>query len=401
MAVKVVIAPDKFKGSLTSFEVCDAIEKGLQKASPSFDIIKLPLADGGDGLSEVISYYTQATSQPAEVFNPLFKKIYSSWLLSADGKTAFIEMAKASGLQLLHPSQYNPSQTSNYGTGQLIKTAIDKSVEQIILGIGGSATNDGGIGMAAALGYSFIDENDNELSPIGGNLIHIKHIIRLTPTPRPTRSSGRVCLHGEGNLTSVDIDKVHVQVACDVKNLLCGANGASRMYGPQKGADAQMVEQLEAGMMNYAEVVKKDLGVDVSKTEGGGAAGGLGAGCIAFLNAELINGIQLVMQYANVEEHIRNADLVITGEGKLDEQTLEGKLVAGIASLGKKYNKPVTVLCGSRSITDKQLQQLGVSAFSIMDQTKNLQDAINNASSILTDIAFQLGSRLLTNSIYE
>jgi glycerate kinase len=385
MHVKVVIAPDKFKGSLTSFEVCDAIEKGLQKASPSFDIIKLPLADGGDGLSEVISYYTHATPQPAEVFNPLFKKIYSSWLLSADGKTAFIEMAKASGLQLLQPAQYNPSQTSTYGTGQLIKTAIDRNVEQIILGIGGSATNDGGIGMASALGYTFIDENDKKLSPIGGNLIHIKHIIRLTPNPSP---------HGDGNVTSVDIDKVQVQVACDVKNLLYGENGASRMYGPQKGADAQMVEELEAGMMNYAEVVKKDLGVDVSKTEGGGAAGGLGAGCIAFLNAELINGIQLVMQYANVEEHIRNADLVITGEGKLDEQTLEGKLVAGIASLGKKYNKPVTVLCGSRSITDKQLQQLGVSAFSIMDQTKNLEEAIRNASYILTDIAFQLGSHL-------
>jgi glycerate kinase len=385
MHVKVVIAPDKFKGSLTSFEICDAIEKGLQKASSSFEIIKLPLADGGDGLSEVISYYTQATLQPTEVLNPLFEIISSSWLLSADGKTAFIEMAKASGLQLLNQSQYNPLLTSTYGTGQLIKAAVNRGVEQIILGIGGSATNDGGIGMAAALGYKFIDENGNELSPIGKNLIHIKHIIRLTRNASP---------HEEGNLTRVDI--VRVQVACDVKNLLCGEHGASRIYAPQKGADAQMVEELEAGMMNYAEVIKKDIGVDVTKIEGGGAAGGLGAGCVAFLNAQLVNGTQLVMQYGSVEEHIRNADLIITGEGKLDEQTLEGKLVAGIASLGQQYKKPVIVLCGSINITADQLQQLGVAAaFSIMDQTKNYDEAINNASSILTDMAFEVGSHLL------
>jgi len=387
MHVKVVIAPDKFKGSLTSFEICDAIEKGLQKASSSFEIIKLPLADGGDGLSEVISYYTQATLQPTEVLNPLFEIISSSWLLSADGKTAFIEMAKASGLQLLNQSQYDPLLTSTYGTGQLIKAAVNRGVEQIILGIGGSATNDGGIGMAAALGYKFIDENGNELSPIGKNLIHIKHIIRLTLNASP---------HEEGNLTRVDIDKVRVQVACDVKNLLCGEHGASRIYAPQKGAEAQMVEELEAGMMNYAEVIKKDIGVDVTKIEGGGAAGGLGAGCVAFLNAQLVNGTQLVMQYGSVEEHIRNADLIITGEGKLDEQTLEGKLVAGIASLGQQYKKPVIVLCGSNNITADQLQQLGVAAaFSIMDQTKNYDEAINNASSILTDMAFEVGSHLL------
>jgi len=387
MAYRIVIAPDKFKGSLSSFEVCDAIEKGLQKASSSFQIIKLPLADGGDGLSEVISYYTHATPQHAEVFNPLFEKISSSWILSADGKTAFIEMAKASGLQLLRPSQYDPSQTSTYGTGQLVKAAVDKGVEQIILGIGGSATNDGGTGMAAALGYRFTDENDKELSPIGANLIYIKHIIRLTRNLSPWV---------EGNTSRVDIDKVRVQVACDVKNLLCGEHGASRIYAPQKGAEAQMVEELEAGMMNYAEVIKKDIGVDVTKIEGGGAAGGLGAGCVAFLNAQLVNGTQLVMQYGSVEEHIRNADLIITGEGKLDEQTLEGKLVAGIASLGQQYKKPVIVLCGSNNITADQLQQLGVAAaFSIMDQTKNYDEAINNASSILTDMAFEVGSHLL------
>lgn len=231
MPVKVVIAPDKFKGSLTSFEVCDAIEKGLQKASSSFEIFKLPLADGGDGLSEVISYYTHATPQPAVVFNPLFEIVTPSWLLSADGKTAFVEMAKASGLQLLKPAQYNPLRTSTYGTGQLIKAAIDKSAAHIILGIGGSATNDGGIGMAAALGYRFTDEIDKELSPVGENLIYIKHI-----------HIG----------SSVDLKNIRIQVACDVKNLLCGENGASRIYGPQKGATPQMVEQLEEGMMTYA-----------------------------------------------------------------------------------------------------------------------------------------------------
>ncbi len=377
MGYRIVIAPDKFKGSLTAFEVCDAIEKGLHAASSSFDVIKLPLADGGDGLSEVISYYTHATSQRAEVLDPLFKKKSSTWLLSADGKTSFIEMAKASGLQLLKPSQYDPSSTSTYGTGQLVKAAVNRGVKQIILGIGGSATNDGGTGMAAALGYRFIDRNGKELSPIGKNLIHIKHI---------------------DVENKIDIDSIRVQVACDVKNLLCGANGASRIYAPQKGADAKMVEELEAGMMNYTEVIKKDMCIDVSKKEGGGAAGGLGAGCVVFLNAELINGTQLVMQYGAVEDHIRNADVIITGEGKLDEQTLEGKLVAGIAATGRRYIKPVIVLCGSKNISNHQLQQLGIAAsYSILDQAKSLEDAIKNASSLLTDLAFIVGSHISEN----
>lgn len=253
--MKIVIAPDKFKGSLSSFAVCDAIEQGLLQAVSSFQITKLPMADGGDGLSEVMGHYTQASVQTSVVQNPLGTSISAGWLLSADGKTAFIEMAKASGLSLLKKRDYNPLLTSTYGTGQLIRAAIESGASAIIVGIGGSATNDGGIGMASALGYRFLDEKGNELAPIGKNLIRIKSI--------------------DGS-KAANVSKVHFQIACDVKNPLYGENGAAKIYAPQKGADEATVEDLDKGLMNYAAVVKKELGIDVSTLEGGGAAGGLG-----------------------------------------------------------------------------------------------------------------------------
>lgn len=371
MGYRIVIAPDKFKGSLTAFEVCDAIEKGLHDASSSFDIIKLPMADGGDGLSEVISYYINAQIKKSSVLDPLFRHIDASWLLSKNGGTAFIEMAKASGLSLLKDDERNPLKTSTFGTGELINVAIKSGVKQIIIGIGGSATNDGGIGMAAALGYKFLDKNAKELKPVGENLIHIHHI----DFPR-----------------QIDHTNIEFQVACDVKNILYGNEGAAKVYAPQKGATAEIVNELEEGILNYTAVIKKDLGIDVSKIEGGGAAGGLGAGCVAFLQATLLCGIDLVMQFSNAEEHIKNAETVITGEGKVDEQTLQGKVVAGITSIAKKYNKPVIVFCGRNELSSKALKAFGItSVHTISDKTKTTEEAMKNAYSLLYNGSLKIG----------
>lgn len=374
--MKIVIAPDKFKGSLDSFEVCHAIEKGLLQASASFNTIKLPMADGGDGLSNVVAYYTNARLQGASVQDPLGRIIDAHWLLSFDGKTAFIEMAKASGLQLLKQNEYNPLLTSSYGTGQLIKAAIDKGVQNIILGIGGSATNDGGIGMAAALGYLFLDENERDLPPIGKNLSRIKKI---------------VAGEKEGS------KNINFQIACDVRNFLFGDTGAARIYAPQKGANPLMVEELERGMIHFASVIKNDLGVDVATIEGGGAAGGMGAGCVAFLNGKLVSGIDLIIQMAAVEDHIRDCDVVITGEGKIDDQSLYGKAVSGIALLAKKHRKRLIAMCGSLSAEASRLNQLGFEkVYPILDDTISLQDAMKDAEKMLTRLSELCGNYLLS-----
>lgn len=376
--MKIVIAPDKFKGSLTSFEVCDAIEKGLLKACAAFDVMKLPMADGGDGLSDVIVYYTNAKLQAAKVQDPLGRIIDAQWLLSADRKTAFIEMAKASGLQLLKPGEYNPLLASTFGTGQLIEAAINAGVQNIILGIGGSATNDGGMGMAAALGYRFLDTDEKEIFPAGNNLARIE----------------RIEVDKVKNLNSINF-----KIGCDVQNLLFGETGAARMYAPQKGADSSMVEELEKGMKHFASIVKRDLGVDVSAIAGGGAAGGMGAGCVAFLNAHLVSGVDLVMELAAAENQIKNCDVVITGEGKIDDQSLHGKLVSGIASLCKMHSKRLIGVCGVLSIDQWQLKQLGFeSVYSILNNSKSVSEAMENANDFLSDLGFTIGNNLLRKS---
>lgn len=384
--LRILIAPDKFKGSMDSFQVCDAIENGLRLAAKNsgsrpapagtdFQIVKLPLADGGDGLLDIIAHYTAAQPRYTEVRDPLSRTISSSWLLSADGRTAFIEMAKASGLELLQPSEYDCLRSSTYGTGELIGEAIRAGVEEIVIGIGGSATNDGGMGMAAALGVRFLDKAGKELSPSGGSLMRLTQI----DIPRTAAWPG-----------------IHFRVASDVQNPLCGIQGASRIYAPQKGADPATVEFLEAGMLNYAAVLKKDLGIDLAARPGAGAAGGLGAGCIAFLSAELVSGVELVMEYSRALEKVQQADIIITAEGKIDGQTLQGKLVAGIADLGKRYHKPVVALCGILAVTADDLRQLGIgAAFSIVNRPMSLEEAMREGPTLLGETASQLGALLL------
>ena len=373
--MRIVIATDKFKHSLSSFEVCDAIEAGFNRASKSFHIQKLPLADGGDGLGEVLNYYGSFKKIPIVVNNPLFQPVEAYLLAAPDNSLCFIEMAQASGLHLLKREEYNCAETTSFGTGQMIAEAVALGCKKIILGIGGSATNDCGMGMAAALGYKFLDSNDKDLQPIGRNLIHVHKI----------DASHKLALDG-----------TEIQIACDVTNYLTGDAGATKMYGPQKGADHQMLEDLETGMIHFASVLKRDLGVDVTTIKGGGAAGGMGAGGVAFLDANLVGGAELIFQISKAEEQIVQADLVITGEGRIDDQTLQGKLVFAVAELCRKHNKPLIAVCGTLEIGLDQLKQSGITAaFSIINKPMDLDEAFAHAKSLLEDTSYNLAQLLL------
>lgn len=373
--MRIVIAPDKFKHSLTSFEVCKAIEEGLKNASTDFQITSLPLSDGGDGLADVLCYYTSFQQITETVHDPLWRRIKARYLFSEKEKTAFIEMAQASGLHLLQPAEYNPNLTTTYGTGELIKYSLEKGAEKIIIGIGGSATNDCGIGMAAALGYRFLDESGRDLEPVGKNLSAIKTI---------------------EDSAIVDAKTIEVQVACDVSNYLTGDEGATKVYGPQKGATPETIENLEAGMQNFSELVKRKTGLDITTIKSGGAAGGMGAGCVLFLGAEIISGAELILQYSNAEEHIKNAGVIITGEGKIDTQTMNGKLVDAVTKLCLKHQKPVIALCGTLALPADALKASGLTAaFSIVNAPMSIDDAIENAYLLLTETAYNIG-RLLS-----
>ena len=370
--MNIVVATDKFKGSLGSIAACNAIEKGLLHAAANFHIQKLPLSDGGDGLIEVVSQYRITKKIIVSVAGPLFWPVEAAYLVSEDGRTAFIEMAQASGLALLKPTEYDPLHTTTFGTGQLIKEAIQQGVSKIILGIGGSATNDGGTGMAAALGYRFLDAAGNELQPVGENLERICTIDAAAKT---------------------DLKNVVIEAATDVTNLLTGDAGAAKIYGAQKGATPAVIQQLENGMQHFAALAKKQRGIDATTIKGGGAAGGLGAGCVLFLNAKLISGVQLLLQYSNAEKFIAKANLVITGEGRLDAQTAQGKAVSGVVALSKKYGKPVVALCGAVDVDLKHVYESGLTAaFSIVPGPTTLEAAMQQTEKLLEDAAFNVGN---------
>jgi glycerate kinase len=367
--MKILIVPDKFKHSLSTFQVIDGIREGFKQASDSFDIIGLPMADGGDHFSEVMAYYTNAQKHEVEVSDPLFRPVRASYYIK--DHTAIVEMAKASGLQLLAPSEYNCAQTSTYGVGQIIGDALEHGVSELILGIGGSATNDCGIGMAAALGYRFLDRAGNEVKPTGGNMIHIEHV----EAPYRTISSA-----------------IKITVATDVSNFLTGPMGAATVYAPQKGATPEMVQQLEEGALHLAAIVQRDLGISILDIEGGGAAGGLGAGCVAFLKAVLVNGSELVFTYSQAEKHISEADVVITGEGKIDQQSLHGKLLYSLSAICKKYHKPLFAFCGTLDVTPQQLEALGVTAaFSIISKPMCREETYQHAANLLEQTAYNVG----------
>ncbi|AQG77961.1 glycerate kinase [Spirosoma montaniterrae] len=355
----ILLAPDKFRGSLTAREVTNAMTEGIRLALPTATVTALPLADGGEGTAQVLTEATEGIWHTATVYDPLGRSVEAGFGISGDGTTAFIEMALASGLGLLKTEERNPLYTSTYGTGELIREAAKKGVQKIVLGIGGSATTDAGIGMAAALGWQFLDANGQLLEPTGANLLHIAQLIRP-----------------DTNIA----DGIRVAVACDVTNPLFGPEGAAYIYGPQKGADEQAVATLDAGLRRFARLVDEQYSIALAQIPGAGAAGGLGAGAFFFLNAALQPGVDLVLETVDFDLNLANADLVLTGEGKLDRQTTQGKLIQGIADRAKHANAPVIALCGTLDLAPEAIRQMGLkAAFSVLNQPQSLREAMQTA----------------------
>ncbi|MCU4158031.1 glycerate kinase [Carboxylicivirga sp. A043] len=359
---KIVIAPDKFKGSLSGLEFCDIVKQGIKKHCPDSEIIKCPLADGGDGTIDALAYYLDGHMEELTVSDPLLRPIKASYLLSTDKQTAFIEMSAASGIRLLKKEELNPLKTSTYGTGELIKDAINKGARHILLGIGGSATNDGGLGMATALGFQFYDIRGKLLRGIGADLEQLHWIDNSNLHPQ--------------------LKNIKFEVACDVDNPLFGPDGAATVYAPQKGADSRMVKQLDDGLRNYNDIIKQTLNIDLQGIKGAGAAGGLGAGCIAFLNSELKPGIELMKEAADFEEQIKDTDWLITGEGQLDQQTLSGKVINGI--MNSLSTQKLAIFCGVNRLTDEELAETPVSYIDeIAPKALNIDDSMANAAKYL------------------
>ena len=366
--MKIVVALDKFKGSLTAAEACGIVRDALLVAHPGAQIVLKPMADGGDGTADALHTALGGEWITTEVSGPLpDMRVTAKYLWLADERRAFIEMAQASGLVLLPPEERNPLLTSTRGTGELLGDALRRGAQHIWLTVGGSATVDGGTGVAAALGWRFLDGHGSTLAPCGEALSRIKKIVA----------------------PSLVLPKI--EVLCDVDNPLCGQHGAARVFGPQKGATPPMVAQLDAGLRNLAAVVRAQLGKDILDIPGAGAAGGLAAGAIAFLNAQLVPGITTVMNACKLEDDLVGADWVITGEGAFDEQSLRGKVVAGVAALARQHGVKIAVLAGRVLLTEAQWRVAGVDlALAIAPPAMSTPDAMRQAATLLRAAAQQL-----------
>jgi glycerate kinase len=355
---KIVLAPDSFKESMTAKTVCESLEKGITKIFPHVSCIHVPMADGGEGTMQSLVDATGGKIYEAKVKGPLGNPVTAQYGISGSGDMGVIEMASASGLHLVPMENRNPCLTTTYGTGELIKACLNHGVKKLLIGIGGSATNDGGAGMLQALGGKLLDANGKDLS-FGGLALKDLHKIDLSDV--------------DIRLRDVDID-----VACDVDNPLIGEKGASKVFGPQKGANEEQVELLEAALSHYGDIIEDQLEIDVKNFSGAGAAGGLGAGLMVFLNGKLKKGIDLVIDYVKLEENIAEADLVITGEGSLDSQTFHGKTPLGVSKLAKKYNVPVIGIAGRLGDGIEGLYDEGFTAiFSIVDGVISLDEALD------------------------
>jgi len=356
--MKILVAPDKYKGSLNSFEISEIVKNTILEVDNSHNVFCFPMADGGDGTIDIIKNYIDLEKIGLNVYDPIFREIKSEYYISKDNKTAFIEMAKASGLELLKPEEQNCCYTSTFGTGQLIKDAILKGVSEIVLTIGGSATNDAGIGIASALGYQFFDSSDNELKPTGINLQKIDWI--------------------EDKNVIKQIKDVKFKIACDVNNSFYGKKGSAFVYASQKGASFPEIEILDLGLKNIAKIIKKTKNIDLQKLKYTGAAGGLGGGAIAFLNAQLVSGTNMLIGISKIKEHLDNTDLIITGEGKIDNQTKYGKVINGISQLAKKNKIPCIAICGSVELSLDEMKDLDIAFISsIVNKPCNLKEAYN------------------------
>lgn len=374
--MKVLICPDKFKECLGALQVASSIRKGMLKVMPEADFRIIPLADGGEGTVEALVESTDGRIVTVQVHDPLMRPVTAFFGITGQGDTAVIEMAAASGLSLLKPEERNPLITTTYGTGELIKYALDEGCREIIVGIGGSATVDGGVGMAQALGISFRDEHDQEIAPGGGNLNRIVSIDISNLDPRL-----RHCA---------------IYAACDVSNPLTGPTGAALVYGPQKGATPAVAKQLDDNLMHLGRLIRDVWNFEADIIAGAGAAGGLGGGIIAFLNGELKSGFELISHAVKLEKWMDWADLVITGEGKMDAQTAFGKTAGGVARMAQSTNKPVIAFAGSVEEETDNLLAMGFTVLiPIADRPLTLQQSMADAGRLLEKAAERVGRMLV------
>jgi len=357
--MNIVIAIDKFKGSLTSFEAGTQIKSAIHATHPSYQVSLFPMADGGDGFVDVIKHYQKTKTVSVNTVDPINRKIKGNYQWDDNNQTAYIELAVASGLVLLKSKERNPLFTSTFGTGLLIKHAIKKGAKKVVLGLGGSATNDGGLGIAAALGFTFFDKYQNELAPVGASMINIRHIKKPSTIP-----------------------KFEIEIACDVINPLYGKHGAAFVYGPQKGATPSQVIQLDKGLRSLANLILKETGKDISTLQGLGAAGGVSAMLCAYYDIKLVKGVDLVIQKSNILKAFKKADLLITGEGKIDEQSISGKVVGTLVDMAKIYKVPILLVAGACEMNFKS-ELNNIPYITLKDKKVSTKMAMQNASAIL------------------
>lgn len=365
--MKIVIASDSYKGSCSSLEVANSIEKGFKKIYPNSNIIKIPIADGGEGTVQSVVSWVNGSYETTQVLDPLGEVIEARYGIIQED-TAIIEMAAASGLTLVDKDKLNPLITTTYGTGQLIKSAMENGMSRIYLGLGGSSTNDCGVGMAQALGYSFRDNNGDEVGFGGGELNRIVEIDFTNVNPL--------------------LKETEIIVLSDVDNPLYGENGAAYVFAPQKGADSYMVKELDDNLRYFAGIIEEYLEEDISSFPGTGAAGGLGFGMMAFCNAKLLSGIEEILNIVNIDKYLRDADLVFTGEGRIDGQTKHGKVPLGVAKRSLKHDIPVIAIVGSIGEGYKDNYDLGIDLIlDIVNRPMSLDEAFKQATELIEDEA--------------
>jgi glycerate kinase len=374
--VKILVAPDKFKGSLSAAAAAEAIASGFARAWPAAEISRLPIADGGEGFAEAFCAALGGEWIVTGALDPIGREVEARYVWVEQEKLAIIDMSEASGLWRLKNDELAPLRANTYGTGQLLRHATERGARKILVGLGGSATTDGGIGMAAALGYEFLTSDGDDLEPVPGNLLAL------------------IRIEQEGV-----IDLPEIVAACDVQNPLLGPRGTAHVFSPQKGARAMDIVALEEGLLNLADVVATDLGCDFRDTPGAGAAGGIAFGLMSFCHAKICSGFDLLAETLRLEERIAACDLVITGEGRIDGQTLEGKGPAGIAALARKHGKPVLAFAGSIAENDA-VDSLFDALCAIIDEPVSLDAAMSRGAEFLARSAaraarlLQLGSNL-------
>lgn len=366
--MKVVIAPDSFKESLTAKQVCDAIQAGLARVWHDAKFVSIPVADGGEGTVQSLVDATQGRLVEVKVMGPQGKRVEAFYGMLGDNQTAVIEMAAASGLHHVPVAQRDPKLTTSFGTGELIRHALDQGVTKLIIGLGGSATNDGGVGMLAALGARFTNADGDPIQLTGGGLRELTHIDLQDFDPR--------LLHCD------------ILVACDVNNPLCGDKGASSVFGPQKGATPEDVQLLDGTLRQFGLLTEKVTGKMVLESAGAGAAGGMGAALLAYTQARLRPGIEIVLETVQLAYQVSDADLVITGEGRIDSQTVHGKTPMGVAKVAKRFDVPVLALCGCTGDNYQAVYQCGIDAvFAAVPRAMSLEDALKESDFNLADLA--------------